>query len=198
MPFDPIDLGSVANDGTGDPARTAFGKVNDGFVAAESRLDDLETADTALDGRLDTLEGQTLDARLDVIEADYPGRKTLTILVQDPAGTVDLTTGDGKAMIPIDATLNGKNLIACSARVTTVSSSGVPTIQLRRNRGGTDADMLTTPLTVDASERSSSTAAAAAVIDTGNDDAATDDFVWIDVDVAGTGVRGLSVTLTFG
>ena len=27
-----IDIGSVANDGTGDPLRTAFDKVNDNFT----------------------------------------------------------------------------------------------------------------------------------------------------------------------
>jgi hypothetical protein len=32
MAYQPVDIGTVANDGTGDPIRDAFGKVNDNFV----------------------------------------------------------------------------------------------------------------------------------------------------------------------
>ena len=59
------------------------------------------------------------------------------------------------------------------------------------------ADMLTTKITIDASEFTSYTAATAPVIDTGNDDVATGDLIAIDVDVAGTGAKGLGVILTF-
>ena len=57
--------------------------------------------------------------------------------------------------------------------------------------------MLTTKISIDASEFTSYTAAAAPVIDTGNDDVATGDLIAIDVDVAGTGAKGLGVILTF-
>ena len=53
--------------------------------------------------------------------------------------------------------------------------------------------MLTTKITIDASEFTSYTAAAAPVIDTGNDDVATGDLIAVDVDVAGTGAKGLGV-----
>ena len=59
------------------------------------------------------------------------------------------------------------------------------------------ADMLSTRITIDASEFTSYTAAAA-VIDTGNDDVATGDLIAVDVDVAGTGAKGLGVILRFG
>ena len=32
MARQPINIGSSANDGTGDPLRTAFDKINDNFV----------------------------------------------------------------------------------------------------------------------------------------------------------------------
>ena len=57
--------------------------------------------------------------------------------------------------------------------------------------------MLSTKLTIDASEFDSEDAAAAAVIDTANDDVNTGDHIYIDIDVAGTGAKGLSVVLVF-
>lgn len=118
----------------------------------------------------------------------------VTILVTDPNGAA-LTTGDGKAYFRIPSTLNGRNLTAVAAAVTTVSSSGIPTVQIHNVTQA--ADMLTTKLTIDASETDSSTAAAAAVIDTANDDVATGDMLRIDIDVAGTGAKGLVVEMQF-
>jgi hypothetical protein len=107
-----------------------------------------------------------------------------------------LTTGDGKVIFCIPQVLNGTNLTAAHAFVTTVSSSGLPTIQIRNV---TDSvDMLTTRITVDASEFTSYTAATAAVVDGAHDDVATGDRIAVDVDVAGTGAKGLGVILTFG
>jgi hypothetical protein len=57
--------------------------------------------------------------------------------------------------------------------------------------------MLSTKLTIDASEKDSSTAATAAVIDTSHDDVATGDELRIDIDVAGTGAKGLMVEMQF-
>lgn len=106
-----------------------------------------------------------------------------------------LATGDGKLIFCVPASLGGCDLTAAHAFVTTVSSSGTPTVQIRNITQA--ADMLTTRITIDASEFTSYTAAAAPVIDTGNDDVATGDLIAIDVDVAGTGTKGLGVILTF-
>lgn len=106
-----------------------------------------------------------------------------------------LSTGDGKFIFAIPSDLNGANLISAQAYVTTVSSSGTPTVQIRNV---TDAvDMLSTRITIDASEYTSYTAAAASVVDTAHDDVATGDRIAIDVDVAGTGAKGLGVILEF-
>jgi hypothetical protein len=119
--------------------------------------------------------------------------KDLEIKVIDDA-TV-LTTGDGKIVFAVPASLNGTDLTAAHAFVTTVSSSGLPTVQLRNV---TDSvDMLTTKISIDASEFTSYTAAAAPVVDTTHDDVATGDLIAVDVDVAGTGAKGLGVILTF-
>lgn len=122
------------------------------------------------------------------------GTAVITILVSDPNGSA-ITTGDGKAYFRVPSTLNGMNLVAVAAALTTVSSSGTPTIQIHNLTQA--ADMLSTRITIDASETDSSTAAAAAVIDTGNDDVVTGDMLRIDIDVAGTGAKGLMVEMQF-
>ena len=120
-------------------------------------------------------------------------KKTVTLKVI--AEATALTTGDGKMYFTIPASLTGYNLIDCDACVYTVSSSGTPTVQIHNL---TDTvDMLSTLITVDASEFNSYTAAAAAVIDTAHDDVATGDRLRIDVDVAGTSTTGLDIVLVF-
>jgi len=132
-----------------------------------------------------------LKADLNISEA-----KTVGVLVSDPNGDA-ITTGDGKAYLRIPTTVNGMNLTGVAASLSTVSSSGLVTVQIRRLRSGTPADMLSTALTIDASETDSATAATAAVINTSNDDVATADQLYIDIDGAGTGAKGLFCSLIF-
>ena len=130
----------------------------------------------------------------DALAGSNFGKAVVTILVTDPAGSA-ITTGDGKAYYRVPSTLNGMNLVSVAAALTTSSSSGIPTIQIANV---TDSvDMLSTKLTIDASETDSSTAATAAVIDTTKDDVATGDMLRIDIDVAGTGAKGLIVERQF-
>lgn len=110
--------------------------------------------------------------------------------------TATVATGDGQFIFAIPSDLNGRSLTSAAAYVTTVSSSGLPTVQIRNVTQ--TADMLTTKVTIDVSEFTSYTAATPAVIDTANDDVATGDLIAIDVDVAGTGTKGLGVILGFG
>lgn len=95
-----------------------------------------------------------------------------------------LTTGTAKRTfrMPFAFTLTGVR-----ASVSTVSSSGLPTVDI--NEGGTT--ILSTKLTIDANEYTSTTAATAAVI---SDASLADDAeMTIDIDVAGTGAKGLKV-----
>lgn len=131
----------------------------------------------------------------DLASGEATPNDVVTILVSDPNGDA-LTTGNGKAYYRVPSTLNGKVLASVAAAVSTASSSGLPTVQIHNV---TDAvDMLSIALTIDASETDSSTAATPAVIDAANDDVATGDLLRIDVDVAGTGTKGLIVELQFG
>jgi hypothetical protein len=87
------------------------------------------------------------------------------------------------------------NLVDADAAVYTVSSSGTPTIQIH-NLTDT-SDMLSTRITIDANEYTSYDAATPPVINASEDDVVTKDILRIDVDVAGTGTKGLDVILSF-
>ena len=110
--------------------------------------------------------------------------ETLVIAVSDE--TTDLTTGTAKVTFRMPWALT---LTSVRASLTTVSSSGTPTIDI--NEGGTS--ILSTKLTIDVSEKTSTTAATAAVI---SDTSLADDAeMTIDIDTAGTGAKGLKVYL---
>jgi hypothetical protein len=124
--------------------------------------------------------------------SDY-GKRIVQVKVFDDATA--LSTGDGKLIFCVTPELNGYNLVDADAFVTTVSSSGTPIVQIRNV---TDSvDMLSTRITIDANETTSYTAATAPVIDATHDDVVTGDLIAIDVDGAGTGAKGLGVTLSF-
>lgn len=108
--------------------------------------------------------------------------ETLIIAVGDE--TTAITVGNGKVTFRMPFAMT---LTAVRASLTTVSSSGIPTVDINEN--GTT--ILSTKLTIDASEKTSTTAATAAVI---SDSALADDAeITIDIDVAGTGAAGLKV-----
>lgn len=129
----------------------------------------------------------------DALAGSTIGKRLMGWKVIDDA-TV-LTTGDGKVIFSVPPELNGMNLVSVFASVSTVSSSGNPTVSVENLTDTTV--MLSTLLTIDATEYSSNTAATAAVIDTAHDDVATGDRLEINVDVAGTGTKGLFVVLGF-
>ena len=118
----------------------------------------------------------------------------IQLFITDPAG-VALTVGDGAAFFTVPLALNGMNLVSMATALTTVSSSGLPTVQIANVTQG--ADMLSTKCSIDAGELTSYTALTPAVIDTANDDVATGDLLRFDIDVAGTGAKGLQVILEF-
>lgn len=176
-------------------ARTAIGLVIGTDVLAFSAYDDATGAETTTG--TSTAKYVSPDG---LAGSDY-GKRVVNILVSDPAGSA-ITTGDGKACFRVPSTMNGWNLVAVSGALSTVSSSGLPTFQIRRSRRTnattrSDADMLSTKLSIDASEFDSVDATTAVVIDTANDDVNTGDMIYIDIDVAGTGAKGLVAELTF-
>lgn len=105
-----------------------------------------------------------------------------------------LTVGDGKVMFLVPATLNSSVLTGAIAGVYDKGVTGTTTVQLRRRRGISNVDMLSTGITIGDDTDSSN-----GVINTANDDIATGDRIMVDIDTvhSGTAPRGLSVTLTF-
>lgn len=104
-----------------------------------------------------------------------------------------VVTGDGVYGVAIPTGLNGKNLTAALARIYSTGSGGTTTIQVRRRRANVSADMLSTRITVSYNEYY----AADGVINTSNDDVATGDMIFVDVDTVASTHWGLSVVLTF-
>jgi len=107
-----------------------------------------------------------------------------------------VTTGDGQLIFLVEDDVDGLSLIDAQAYVTTVATGAKPEVQIRNV---TDAvDMLSTPITIDISEFSSYFAAVPSVVNPANAEVATGDRIAIDVDVAGTGAKGLGVIVHFG
>lgn len=134
---------------------------------------------------------------IDIFDVSANARRKATIADLVPAGgyqwlqfaisdqTTALTTGTAKFTTRFPAC----TVLAVRASLNTVSSSGIPTVDI--NESGTT--ILSTKLTIDASELTSTTAAAAAVI---SDAAIADDAaITFDIDVAGTGAKGLIVSM---
>lgn len=202
---------SVSQLEVGHASDTSITRVSAGVAAIEGNniitanrtASDTQTGVIEIATAAETTTGTdaTLAVSPDGLAGSEFGKRTVSILVSDPNGDA-ITTGDGKAVFPVDTTLNGMNLVAVKGYLSTVSSSGAPNVQIRRSRRSsatarTTADMLSTALTIDASEFESADAATAAVINTSNDDVQTGDMIFIDIDGAGTGAKGLQVLLTF-
>lgn len=121
---------------------------------------------------------------------------SVQVAVTDPNGEA-LFTGDGQAYFSIGPELTGRTLLDCGASVGTVSSSGEVNVQIRRVRAGVSADMLSSEIRIDANEVDSSTAAGPPVVNGANAGVQTADQIFFDIDVAGTGAKGLNVRVRF-
>lgn len=112
------------------------------------------------------------------------GKVEIGVAISDE--TTAITTGTAKITFRMPSAMT---LTAVRLSLTTVSSSGTPTVDI--NESGTT--VLSTKLSCDASEKTSTTAATAAVI---SDSALADDAeITIDIDTAGTGATGAKVWL---
>lgn len=124
----------------------------------------------------------TLTNNLVINGTQLRGIETHGIALSDE--TTAITTGTNKATFSLPYAFTVTDVYAT---LSTVSSSGILTVDI--NEAGTT--ILSTKLTVDASEKTSATAATAAVIS----DAliAANAEIGFDIDVAGTGAKGLKI-----
>mgnify|MGYP001317617677 FL=1 len=132
------------------------------------------------------------EKRVGILEAVSLGAHYEIKVVSD----LDLvTTGDSQFVFAIPSDVGDSELVDAQAFVSTASSSGKPTVQIRNVTLATD--MLSTKITIDVSEFTSYSAAVPSVVNAANGVVATGDLIAIDVDVAGTGAKGLGVILVF-
>lgn len=108
--------------------------------------------------------------------------ETIAIAISDE--TTAITTGTAKVTFRMPYAFK---VTAVRASLTAASTSGTPTFDI--NEAGTT--ILSTKLTVDATEKTSTTAATAAVIS--DADLADDAEMTIDIDTAGTGAKGAKI-----
>ena len=92
MAVTPVNIGSAANDGTGDPLRTAFGKIN----ANES---DLDTRVIAADGKADAAQGDATQALADASAAQTTANAAIPATEKGQADGV--ATLDANTLVPI-------------------------------------------------------------------------------------------------
>ena len=104
--------------------------------------------------------------------------------------TTAITTGTSKVTMRAPFALTLTQIPRAS--VNTASSSGLPTVDIKV--GGTTI-LGANKLSIDASEKTSTTAATATTLATSN--IADDAEITFDITVAGTGAKGLKVTLYF-
>mgnify|MGYP001145748439 CR=1 FL=1 len=107
----------------------------------------------------------------------------------------NVTIGDGKLYFMVPPYLSGI-ITDVDISVKVPSTNGLPTVQIANcgsNPGSSGTDILSTKVTIDLNEFSSLTAATQPVIL--NPNIASQDWLRVDVDVAGTGTMGLDVIL---
>lgn len=139
----------------------------------------------ALVGTTDTqtLTNKTISGANNTISVN----ESMTIAVSDESTAI--TTGTAKLTFRVPYALTLYQLPRAS--LSTASTSGLPAIDINKN--GTS--IFSTTLTIDANEKTSVTAATPAVLSTTS--FADDDEVTIDIDTAGTGAKGLKITLYY-
>lgn len=130
----------------------------------------------------------TLTLTLNGSRKSYVG---INVVASDTALAVE----DGTSGFCVPIELAHKELTEITASVGTAGTTGGTTdVQVRRKRLGTDANMLSTAVTLSAAEYTASDG----VVDTANDDILAGDLVFVDVAAINTvAPEGLSVTLTF-
>lgn len=105
-----------------------------------------------------------------------------------------VSIGDKAVGFTVPASMNGWNLTAVLCAVDDKGITGTTDVTIVKETGGVAADMLSTEVTI-----GDEFFAADGVIDTAEDDVATGDNIYVNVDAihTGTAPNGLFVTLTF-
>lgn len=188
----------VVYDGTNDQMQMLSQLGNCPIASSETVVGCVELATPA---ETTTGTDNTRAVSPDGLAGSVFGEKYVTM--ECVADGTALTTGDGKCYFPVHANLATWQVVGVSGHVgAAVSSSGVVTVDIDVcgavatgiRCSGTNRDLLSTNMTIDANEDGTETAAGA-VINTANDDLASGEWLRVNIDAAGTGTQGLYVTI---
>ena len=134
------------------------------------------------------VESDNSDAKFVITASGVPSfEETMVFALSDE--TTAITTGTAKLTFRMPFAVELTKIPRAS--LSTASSSGNPAIDINKN--GTS--IFSTTLTIDANEKTSTTAATAAVLSSSS--IADDDELTFDIDTAGTGAKGLKITLYY-
>lgn len=150
--------------------------------------------EVAIASELNTGTDDTRAVSPDALAGSVFGTKTVILKVMAEATVV--TSGDGKMYFTIPVELNGMNLVSVGAHIYT--ADGAQNMDIDIYNLTQTADMLSTAMRIETSEKDTATSAQPGTIDTSNDDVATGDEIRIDVTTfTGTGAKGLEIRLGF-
>lgn len=131
------------------------------------------------------------------VKSSTPGRVMQVVgSTQDSSVAIPLVVANGLAYATVPKEFNGWSLYRVEAElVLSVSTSGLPTFQVRNVTAA--LDMLSTLVSIDANESASKDATTAAVVNAANKVVHEGDVLRFDCTIAGTGAKGIVFNLTF-
>ena len=149
----------------------------------------------AIDSEVNTGTATDRAVTPDSLAGSNLGTKEVCWMVKK-SDTVTGAAADGIEAFVVPASMNGMNLVDVTCAVADLNSaaSGATTVVLRRVRGATAVDMTSTGVTVGYDEYTASDE----TVDTSNDDIATGDKIYVDVNAVTTANhKGLGCTAMF-
>lgn len=176
------DFPLVSNNGSEFTASTFRANIGLGTAATHNSGDFLLSANNLSD----VSSASAARANIGVGAVGTQATITESFVVALSDETTTLTTGTAKVTMRMPYAFTVTQI---RASVNTVSSSGLPTVDVKKN----GSSVFSTLLTIDASEKTSQTAATAAVVSSAS--WSDDDEITFDVTVAGTGTKGLKVVI---
>ena len=190
---------SLIDDASASAARTTLGVdaagTDNAPAASTSTAGKVELATAA---ETTTGTATTLAVTPDGLSGSVFGEKSFSPPVKTGASSDDDTAvGNGVQGFTVPASMDGMDIVDVVASVHTAGTTGTTDFQIRRRRGATDVDVLSTKVTIDSTENSSTDATTAFVINTSNDDLNEGDMIYVDLDaVSTTAAKGATVTIT--
>ena len=177
-----------------------FGEMDSNLTSIDNNKQEVIqnlTTDTTIDETADKFSfyDNSTGTTRSILPKNVESFAQRTVVIKCVADGVAPYTGNGITHFVVPSTLNGKNLLTAQAHVYTVGTGGsIANVQIHNITTG--YDMLSTPITIDLSEKDSSTAATAPVLSS-NNGISTGDVIRIDVDAVASSTLGLEIRMVF-